>query len=864
MPPLRKRTKRPRYTEEDDDDDDDDEESYDDNDDDVEEEDESVDVDVSVSQESSGRKSRKKGGIQTTIDLEDDDDDDVVVIDEEFKDSASAKGSKPPRKQATANNGSAKGGTKSTPKKTPKKSGGTKQSSGKSPSSASNQKKSATKSPRTKKATDPTEDGSMVFKSPAEFFAENQNIAGFDNPGKALYTTIRELVENSLDACEAVDRLPEIEVAIEEYSAREFEKLQGINEHKLKDKALYKNTVLDRAESLKQQNEASSDDATPADGPEDNELTRTNSSNTKKKDVTHSTSTMQFYRITCKDNGGGMAHEKIPYMLGRVLTGSKYGVQQTRGKFGLGAKMALIWSRKSTGLPIEIYTAHAASSQSAKKKPPTQRTYCKLDIDIYKNEPRVYQHDLLANDEGHVGTQLSVFIGGQWRAYKSRVMQYFQQLAVITPYANIMFKFASDANSGKNFEYVWRRRSTQLPPPAKEVKHHPSAVNNLLVRQIIDNARKKSGSDDYTIGEVLSKEFQCIDKKLAERLLKELGAGFAPSKPAKSLTQNQIHQLTTLLTAAKFPAPDGSCLSPAGEYNLRLGILKELRPELLATYASPVAVFEGHPFIVEAGVAIGGHAASEGITVHRFANRIPLLFEGGGDVATRTAMKRINWGAYKIDYKRDKIGVFVSIVSTKIPFKGTGKEYIGDDIIEIQNCVKQAIQACCSQLRAKLARRLAAKERQQRKQALAKYIPNVANAVVGVLGEIRPANPDPAGDDDTRAALVPRCSEEERQRIVRDYKDGKLSRDALVTRLKEAIARADHFAMLDHVSTFDEENAGKKSMKQAESAGSKKRTALYIQPRRVTDVANYTQIDAPNLSIAIPPQFIGREEEQQE
>ena len=28
-------------------------------------------------------------------------------------------------------------------------------------------------------------------KSAAEFFTENQNIAGFDNPGKSLYTTIR-------------------------------------------------------------------------------------------------------------------------------------------------------------------------------------------------------------------------------------------------------------------------------------------------------------------------------------------------------------------------------------------------------------------------------------------------------------------------------------------------------------------------------------------------------------------------------------------------------------------------------------------------------------------------------------------------
>ena len=53
----------------------------------------------------------------------------------------------------------------------------------------------------------------------------------------------------------------------------------------------------------------------------------------------------------------GMETKKVSEFLGRVLSGSKYGVKQTRGKFGLGAKMALIWSKKSTGLPIEIRTA---------------------------------------------------------------------------------------------------------------------------------------------------------------------------------------------------------------------------------------------------------------------------------------------------------------------------------------------------------------------------------------------------------------------------------------------------------------------------------------------------------------------------
>ena len=41
-------------------------------------------------------------------------------------------------------------------------------------------------------------------------------------------------------------------------------------------------------------------------------------------------------------------------------------------------------------------------------------------------------------------------------------------------------------------------------------------------------------------------------------------------------------------------------------------------------------------------------------------------------------MKRINWANYKINQAQDRVGVFVNIVSTKIPFKGAGKEYIGE------------------------------------------------------------------------------------------------------------------------------------------------------------------------------------------
>ncbi|MFW9845973.1 MAG: DNA topoisomerase VI subunit B [Candidatus Thorarchaeota archaeon] len=51
--------------------------------------------------------------------------------------------------------------------------------------------------------------------SPAEFFYRNRQMAGFGNPTQAVYSALRELVENGLDACEGSHRVPEIDVGIE-------------------------------------------------------------------------------------------------------------------------------------------------------------------------------------------------------------------------------------------------------------------------------------------------------------------------------------------------------------------------------------------------------------------------------------------------------------------------------------------------------------------------------------------------------------------------------------------------------------------------------------------------------------------------
>eukprot|EP00964_Phaeocystis_antarctica_P120567 scaffold84286_cov63-Phaeocystis_antarctica.AAC.11 len=192
----------------------------------------------------------------------------------------------------------------------------------------------------------------LRVKSPAEFFSENKNIAGFDNPGKSLYTTIRELVENSLDACEAAGVLPDIEVTLHEIDKPALDKLVGITTHERLDTTLFEKA----SKEAKKRSGGGGSSAADGDG-----------DGGKGKQET------LYYKVMVRDNGCGMPHNTIPDSLGRVLAGSKYGVRQTRGKFGLGAKMALIWSKQSTGLPVEVRSATG---------PDKLLSVCVLDIDI--------------------------------------------------------------------------------------------------------------------------------------------------------------------------------------------------------------------------------------------------------------------------------------------------------------------------------------------------------------------------------------------------------------------------------------------------------------------------------------------------
>ena len=529
--------------------------------------------------------------------------------------------------------------------------------------------------PKTKKSTMIASAEVQKQQSPAEFFADHQAIAGYDNAGKSLYTTIRELVENSLDAAESIGQLPSIHVSIQEYTTEQFNALQKQEQRggtvKWKDlsssidstaatvaaaapapskkKSSKKRKAADLDSDDEQDEAASLND----DGKTNKKDTKTGKASSSSKKKQPSRSAEAYFCLTVKDNGCGMKHADIPHLLGRVLSGSKHGVRQTRGKFGLGAKMALIWAKKSTGVPVRLQTAHRLQADAT--APTFSR--CVLDIDIRKNQPKVLLHTQSKNTdttEPWQGTQLQVWIAGNWTTYRGRITQYFQQLAIITPYAVLELQYDNASDPHRAYHLRYDRRSEQMPPLAQTVMHHPASVNNLVMQQLRDSTKKQS------MLPFLTSELAGVSSAVAKKVLQDVIQQDASAKEwatpdthPRDLTDGNITRLVQVLRGVSyFKAPDGQALSPLGEYNLNLGIRKVLEPDLVATARDKPGAYEGHSFLVEAAVSLGGGVKNnsqnntvlikeEGITVCRFANRIPLLFEGGADVVTRVALGKI-------------------------------------------------------------------------------------------------------------------------------------------------------------------------------------------------------------------------------
>ncbi|ACL11545.1 Type 2 DNA topoisomerase VI subunit B [Desulfurococcus amylolyticus 1221n] len=473
--------------------------------------------------------------------------------------------------------------------------------------------------------------------SPAEFFYKYREIAGFSNPARAIYQTVRELVENALDATDAHGIMPDIKISI-----RKVDEIQ------------------------------------------------------------------EFYRITVEDNGIGIPPDVVPDAFGRVLFSSKYVLRQTRGMYGLGVKMAVLYGQMTTGRPVEVITS----------KPGFKRIYYfKLRIDVNRNEPVIIERGSWRKNREWHGTIVSITIEGDWGRAKPKIKEYLFKTAIVTPYANIVALTPDD-------EIIYYPRIIdKIPRPPLEVKPHPHGVDLELLKQIIS-------SHNYTsVEELLIKGFQSIGEATAKSILQQ--AGIDPGKPISELSDNELLSLVNTLKSMKdIRAPSIKAISPLGSDVIIAGLKRVFQPEFVYAVSRRPQAYQGHPFIVEAGIAYGGKTPmsdDDKPIILRYANKIPLLYDEGSDVTTMVVKEDISWDHYMVSFPAP-IAILVHVCSTKIPFKGVGKESIAD-VPEVRKEIKLVLMDVLRELKKYLSKKAKEEELKKRAEHLTKYIPEVARGL---------------------------------------------------------------------------------------------------------------------------------------
>ncbi len=482
--------------------------------------------------------------------------------------------------------------------------------------------------------------------SAADFFYRNRDIAGFTSPSRSIYSTVRELVENSLDACETIGVPPDIYLRISHESG-------------------------------------------PVDGP-------------------------GTYTIRVEDNGIGIPRDVIPSAFGQILYGSKYKLRQTRGTFGLGGKMALLYGQITTHSEARIISATS---------PKDKMTEVVLKIDIQQNRPTVLVNKKHPNKHRWRGTIIEFRTEADYTRAMPRILEYMKQTAIIVPYANITFV------DPRGRLYRFLRGTTTVPKAPTETSPHPYGVDIETVQRMLKL------DDSKTLHKFLRKNFQRIGEKGAGRFL-----GFAnlgKKKVPRNLTPDDIVKLVTAMKKFDgFHAPDPSCLSPLGGELLATGIKKELgisdddlknESAFVTTVQRKPAAYSGFPFIVEVGLASFKTIPTEGgILLFRFANKIPLLFDEASDVSWTVVNKEIKWReTYKLIPGETPLAVFVHVCSTKIPYKTVGKEFIADRP-EVQQEIENALREAGKILRLFLSKKAHLAKERKHLDIFGKYLPMVA------------------------------------------------------------------------------------------------------------------------------------------
>ncbi len=458
-----------------------------------------------------------------------------------------------------------------------------------------------------------------------------------------------------------------------------------------------------------------------------------------------------LWTISCHDNGVGINSEKVPVAVCSFLTSGKYVEKQQRGLFGVGLKMIAAFSTKDTDKPIKVWS---------KSIDEDIEYYYELRTDITTNKPIVLNKKIVTKTENVIKDKHGFKIVATLRARlshitKNKIYDYISQTSIVNPYSELIF----DNDDGK---IIFKRRTDIMPEPAKEVLPHPADMDLQTLKKAILNFSNQKTS----IQSVLSSSFQKLSLEKAREIIRISEIG---NKSSNLFSESDLIKIVNVCKQMKFQSPHTDHLSPIGEKILTTGMMAEyvivnakdqvksvnpsedghnqnvrvLKPSL-TSYSSRSIVINNRPTIIECGIAYGGDINS--FKLYRFANKIPLLYDEGSDVA-REVVSEVGINKMGITKKEAKeqfannqnsksdravellpLHIFFHICSTKIPYKSAGKESIASEG-EMKKYMKFCLSDLYRRVSAQIRRDLKIKDDENRLKLYKYYIPLIVDAV---------------------------------------------------------------------------------------------------------------------------------------
>jgi len=571
----------------------------------------------------------------------------------------------------------------------------------------------------------------------SEFFAKNRHLLGFDNPRKALLTTVKEAVDNSLDACEEAGILPELWIRIDALNGGSRAKDTNGNGPNGKNRE-------DQPQMI------------PSDG----------AAGGAEPPAVPSVANATRFRVTVRDNGPGIVKAQIPNVFGRLLYGSKFHrLRMSRGQQGIGISAAGMYGLLTTGQSVQIV------SRTGRKKPAHR---FELQMDTMKNRPEIIvdeehtswlvadfpytgtqptqdsalstQHSEGTKARRHEGTaagaagvagsteprtlnpepspemdhgtEVSIILEARFQRGRASVDEYLEQTAIANPHAAIHY-IAPDG-----VERHFPREVHEVPPSPRTIKPHPHGVElGVLIRMLKETSHKH-------LGAFLNQEFSRVSPKVASEICRK--AGLSPQTWCTQVAREEADRLHKAINETKIMAPPTDCLVPIGPQQILKGLLKEIKAEFYTAETRDPAVYRGNPFQIEVGLAFGGQLpADDTARVIRFANRVPLLYQPSACAITKSVIDT-NWRNYGISQSRNALPegplvIFVHMASVWVPFTSESKEAIAS-YDEITREIKLALQECGRKLNAYVRKRQRIAREGQRRHVFEKYIGEVVEA----------------------------------------------------------------------------------------------------------------------------------------